>query len=52
MVATTSKVIQMPGTPHRFVGVLDRLNAEGRILGFYIEFCSKTMDKARAHFPD
>ena len=51
MVTTDSKIIGMPAQPESFERELTRLREQEHILGFYIQFHSKTMRNARAYFP-
>ena len=51
MVTAKGQRIKMPAQPHLFEMELTRLRGHNHILGFYIQFHSKTMRCARAYFP-
>ena len=51
VVTVTGIVLPMPSQPQQFYDCLFGSLYKQELLGFYVEFRSKTMAKARAHFP-
>ena len=51
LVTQGGRTISMPAQPSCFAERLKEIRTTQRILGFYVEFRSKTKAQARAHFP-
>ena len=51
MILNNRRCIRMHGSGHIFREKMEGLRQRYRIIGFYIQFDSKTMNRARAYFP-
>ena len=51
MITARGERVSMPAQPNSFDNKLTRLRRNSHILGFYVQFKSKTMRRARAYFP-
>ena len=51
IVSIMGNIYKMPSQPQQFYDDLFKLLRKQAILGFYVEFRSKTKERARAHFP-
>ena len=52
LVTTNNQTVKLPGRSHSADIVLSDLRSKTRVLGFFIEFKSKTMRNAKAFFPN